>query len=283
MFPTRLSTRTPTTPRSFVAGLLVLSLFTACHRASPTPATGSGPPAPERVEPERPPAPVEITDGSTLIAAMHDRYASSWYRTLTFVQTTTLSRSGAPLIQTWYEAANLPGRLRIDTNLGSRSGVLYARDSVYSFADSKLVRGDSAFNDLLVLGFDIYTQPAERTQAVLRQLGFDLSKFHEGMWGDQPVYVVGAERGDTTTKQFWVARDKLLFVRVLQPSSRGLSDIRFNKYERLAGGWIAMEVEQFVDGTRVLLEEYRDIKANVPLSTALFDPSQWASAQHWSR
>ena len=214
---------------------------------------------------------------------MHDRYAGSWYRTVTFVQTTTLSRSGAPIVQTWYEAADLPGRLRIDTNLDTKSGAMYAHDSVYSFTDGKLVRADSGFNELLVLGFDVYTQPAARTQAILRGLGIDLSKLHEGTWRGEPVYVVGAERGDTTTKQFWIDREKLLFVRLLQQTQRGQTDIRFNKYERAAGGWIAAEVEQLVNGNRVLLEEYRDIKPNVPLSTALFDPNQWATAQHWSR
>lgn len=280
----RLLSRTPTTPRTVLAGLLVL-IAAACHRHAPAPATvqpSVGQPEPRR-EAAQPPARVEITNGSRLIAAMHDRYAGSWYRTLTFVQTTTLSRSGAPIVQTWYEAANLPGRLRIDTNLDTKSGAMYARDSVYSFADGKLVRADSGFNELLVLGFDVYTQPAARTEAILRGLGIDLSKLHEGTWRGEPMYVVGAEPGDTTTKQFWIDREKLLFVRLLQQTPRGQTDIRFNKYERAAGGWIAAEVEQLVNGRRVLLEEYRDIKPNVPLSTALFDPKEWATAQHWSR
>ncbi len=282
MFPMRRSTRMPTTPRRFVAGLFVL-IAAACHRQAATPAPAR-PAARAVTEPERPRARAEIASGPALIAAMHDRYSGSWYRTLTFVQTTTLTRGGGgPLVQTWYEAATLPGRLRIDTNLDTKSGAMYARDSVYSFADGKLVRADSGFNDLLVLGFDVYTQPAARTEAVLWRLGFDLSKIHEETWRGDTVYVVGASRGDTTTKQFWIDRDKLLFVRVLQQSSRGLSDIRFNKYEPLAGGWIAPEVEQLVNGSRVLLEEYRDIKANVPLSTAMFDPKEWSTAPHWSR
>jgi len=236
-----------------------------------------------RAEARRSPARHEVPTGSELIGVMHDRYAGSWYRTLTFVQTTTLSRGGGPIVQTWYEAAIFPGRLRIDTNLETRSGAMYAHDSVYSFADGKLARVDSGFNDLLVLGFDVYTQPAARTDSILRRLGFDLSKVHVAAWRGDSVYVVGAARGDTTTKQFWVDRERLLFVRLLQQTPRGYSDLRFNKYERLAGGWIAAEVEQLANGNRVLLEEYRDIKANIPLSSALFDPKEWATVPHWSR
>lgn len=214
---------------------------------------------------------------------MHDRYADKWYRTLTFVQTTTLTRGGGPIVQTWFETADLPGRLRIDTNLGTKSGAMYARDSVFSFADGKLVHADTGYNELLILGFDIYTQPAARTDAVLHHLGIDLSKIHEGTWRGEPVYVVGAERGDTLSKQFWVDRDKLLFVRLLEKTPRGYTDFRFNKYERAAGGWIATEVEQFVNGSRVLLEEYRDVKTNVPLPIKFFDPREWTTAPHWSR
>jgi hypothetical protein len=224
-----------------------------------------------------------ITSGTRLIAAMHDRYADKWYRTLTFVQTTTLTRGGGPIVQTWYEAADLPGRLRIDTNLGTKSGAMYARDSVYSFAGGKLVRADTGYNELLILGFDVYTQSPARTDAILRHLGVDLSAIHEGTWNGERVYVVGAEPGDTVSKQFWVDRDRLLFVRLLEKTPRGYTDFRFNKYERAAGGWIAAEVEQFVNGSRVLLEEYKDVRPNVPLSTAFFDPLQWATAPHWSR
>jgi hypothetical protein len=271
----------PPTPRDVVAGLLVLAVA-ACHRGqrapAPTPAT-----APISVPQPAPPAAAPAMSGPRLISAMHDRYANMWYRTLTFVQTTTLTRSGGPMVQTWYEAADLPGRLRIDTNLPTKSGAMYARDSVYQFADGKLVRADTGYNELLILGFDVYTQSAARTDAVLRHLGFDLAKIHEGTWRGVPVYVVGAARGDTLSKQFWVDRDKLLFVRLLEKTPRGYTDFRFNKYEKAGGGWIAAEVEQLVNGSRVLLEEYRDIRTNVQLPVAFFDPKAWASGPHWSK
>jgi hypothetical protein len=43
--------------------------------------------------------------GEDLVRQMHDRYAGKWYRTLTFVQTTSFP-DRAP--ETWYEAGTIP-------------------------------------------------------------------------------------------------------------------------------------------------------------------------------
>jgi hypothetical protein len=185
-------------------------------------------------------------------------------------------------VQTWYEAASLPGRLRIDTDLASKSGQLFAHDSIFSIANGRLVRGDAGLNELLMLGFDVYTQPSARTADQLRGLGFDLSKSHDDTWQGKPVLVVGAAAGDTATKQFWVDRDDLLFVRYIGPSARGRNDVRFDRYTRLGNGWIAMEVLQVVNGRPTLREQYSDVHIDVPLSEALFDPRQWATVRHWS-
>src|ERR1700756_3593930 len=57
----------------------------------------------------------EIRTGEAVLRAMHDRYASSWYKTLTFTQkSTTYKPDGTSSAETWYEAAMLPGKLRID-------------------------------------------------------------------------------------------------------------------------------------------------------------------------
>ena len=57
----------------------------------------------------------EIRTGEDLLRAMHDRYKSSWYQTVTFTQkSTTYKADGTSSAETWYEAALLPGKLRID-------------------------------------------------------------------------------------------------------------------------------------------------------------------------
>lgn len=267
------------TPRLIVVGLIVLGA--ACRRQQQQPPAT---PAPAQPKPEPAPTAPAITSGGSLLQAMHDRYAGKWYRTLTFVQKTTITlQSGSQLKQTWHEAVQLPGKLRIDTDLAAKSGTLHVNDSVFAVANGKLVRADTGRNALLILGFDVYAQPAGKTMAQLRRDGFDLTKFREGTWQGKPVYIVGAAAGDTTSKQFWVEKDRLLFVRLIQRSPQGRSDIRFDNYISAGGGWIAIEVTQYVNGKRRLLEEYTDVKTDVPLAPALFDPRQWATAPHWAR
>src|SRR5206468_4042557 len=154
----------------------------------------------------------QIADGESLIRAMHDRYAGKWYHTMTFVQRTTLTRQNqSPLVQTWYESLSLPGKLRIDVgNPELGNGTHFRADSTYTMSDGRIARADSGFNELLVLGFDVYTQSAEQTVSILRHLGFQLSRLRTGDLDGKPVYIVGStSKLDSTSKQFWIERDRL--------------------------------------------------------------------------
>ena len=52
----------------------------------------------------------QIGDGETLVKAMHARYEKTWYDTVTFTQkSTTYNPDGTTKVETWYEAASLPG------------------------------------------------------------------------------------------------------------------------------------------------------------------------------
>jgi hypothetical protein len=269
--------RTLSTPRLAGVGLFIFAA--ACHHHPP-----AAVPAPVVTAPKpTPPAATVISSSATAIDAMHARYAPSWFKTLTYVQKTTLSLpSGGELVQTWYGALSLPGHMRVDTDRKSRSGVLYAGDSVFTFASGKRTSADNRLNDLLVLPFDAYTQPASRTQAELRRLGYDLSKFHEGVWQGRPVYVIGALRGDTTSDQFWLDRERLVVIRVIGSGRQGRTDTRLTNYVQTGGGWVATEVAQLVNGKRRILEVYSDLRPNVVLNDDLFDPRTWSSAAHWA-
>jgi len=265
------------TPRLVGVGLFIFAA--ACHRQLPAAAPAPVTPAPKPAPPEA----TVISSAATAVDAMHARYAPSWFKTLTFVQKTTLYLpSGGDLVQTWYNALSLPGRWRVDTDRKSRGGVLYVGDSVFTFASGKRTSSDNRLYDLLVLAFDAYTQPTSRTQAQLRRLGYDLSKFHEGMWQGRPVYVVGAMRGDTTSEQFWLDRERLVVVRMIGNGRQGRTDTRLTNYVQSGGGWVATEITQLVNGKRLIVEQFSDVRPNVTLSDDLFDPRTWASAVHWA-
>jgi len=269
-------------PRLLVVGLIVSGSACNLHNIHLTPGDQT-PPAPARAaKSATTPEPVAITSGPTLVQAMHDRYAGKWYKTLTMVQKTTVGLpSGGELKQTWYQASQLPGKTRIETDHAAKTGVLYVRDSIYSIAGGKLARADTGRNDLWTLGYDVYVQSPERTRELLDRAGFDVADFHQTTWQGTPVYVVGAREGDTVSKQFWIERDRLLVVRMIGRSPQGRSDVRLSDYRRAGNAWIAREVEQYVNGKRRVREEYSDVEVNAKLSPTLFDPRKWSSAPHW--
>ena len=219
--------------------------------------------------------------GEALLAAMHEAYADTWYRTLSFKQTVTRTDPDGTVqpLEVWAECARIPGNLRIDRADGySGNGVIYSGDSLFVFQDGELAQRQAQTNDLLTLGFDVYAQPAERTAEVLRTKGFELSKIRRDTWRDRPVWVVGADSGDTHTRQFWVDAERLLFVRLLEPYPQATERTRefvFDDYRPLAGGWIAPLVLFLLDGREFMREEYFDVVADTALPEGIFDPERW--------
>jgi outer membrane lipoprotein-sorting protein len=225
----------------------------------------------------------KIKSGEDVIRAMRDRYAGKWYRTMTFVQkSTTIKPDGTRDSVTWYEAMSLPGKLRIDIEpIKAGNGILFVNDKQMNFKDGKLANTRDRIHPLMVLGFDVYELPVEQTVEKLRKLGMDLSVIHEDTWQGRPVYVVGAKSGDQTTPQFWIDKQNLYFVRLIERGGKdnsSVQEIQFNKYFKAkGGGWVAPEVVVLLDGKEVFLEEYSEVKTDVKLDDRLFQPESWTS------
>jgi outer membrane lipoprotein-sorting protein len=229
----------------------------------------------------------DIRTGDALLRAMHDRYKDSWYQTLTFTQkSTTYKPDGTSSAETWFEAASLPGKLRIDIGEPAKgNGYVLVDGNVTIVKEGKVVATRHSVNMLLVLGFDVYKQDPETTAKVVKEEGYDLTKLHEDTWEGKPAYVVGADKGDLKSKQFWIAKDTLLFVRVIEPApgdATNLDDIRFTNYRPISGAWVAAGVEVYSDGKKVFSEDYSDIQANVKLDPAVWDPEKF-NTTHWEK
>lgn len=219
--------------------------------------------------------------GTAVLQQMYDRYDGKWYRTLTFVQTTSFPDRPA---ETWYEAGAIPGKLRIDVApIENGNAFMYVGDSLVMFRGGQRVRAVKDRNLLMTLAFDVYGQPVATTAAQLREAGVDLDRVHASIWQGRPVWVVGAEAGDTTSAQFWIDQERLLFVRLLEPQKNQgtpdaparILDVEFNRYEPLAGGWIAPEVIIRMNGVEVMREVYNDVRADVVLPADLYDTSTY--------
>jgi hypothetical protein len=236
-----------------------------------------------------PPAPgtAPTPSGDAIIRQMHDRYAGKWYHNMTFQQTTTAwDSAGNKTVATWYETLQMPGTIRIDfAPRSDGNGVLATHDSTFVIQHGAVTTVRAGGNILLTMAFDVYDQPVDKTVAVVRAAGYDLSKVHTDTWQGMPVYVIGADAGDMNAPQLWIDSKRLLLVRIFTPTKPGattMRDIRFNQWRPIAGGWIAPNVEFYVGTTHQRTEDYDNIKTNVAISPELFDVSKWSSAPHWA-
>lgn len=220
---------------------------------------------------------------------MHDAYAGKWFRTLTFVQTTTFPQApGGPRVVTWYEATRAPSTLRIDVgDPVEGNGLLYRGDSTYRFRAGKLVIAVPQGNPLLPFVVGLYHQPVEETLRQLAGERFDMARVRAATWAGRRTFVVGArEAADTLAPQFWVDAERLVLVRligIVPGDTTKRLEVRMADYQPLGGGWIAPRVEIMVDGALVQKEEYAEMRADVALDDALFEPGQWGKVAHWRK
>ncbi len=214
---------------------------------------------------------------------MHRRYEGRWFRTLSFLQNNTLfPASGGEQRTQWLEHMAVPGKLRIDhLPLAGRSGVLYEGGKVHVFDNGRRVQSQPGVNPLLLLGFDVYAQPVAATARTLDSLGFDLGVMHTTEWKGRRAIVIGAARGDTTTSQFWVDAERLLFLRLIQRNAAGtvITEQRFDRYTDFDGYPIAIEVLMLRNGRAYFKEEYTSVRVNQPIAPEVFDPARWVDAQ----
>ncbi len=227
------------------------------------------------------------TTGLEVLARMHDAYATTWYRTLTFVQTTKINRPGQPPAdQTWYESVAAPGLLRIDiADPDSGNGVIYSIDSTFIFQGGKPVRRAAGGNPFLPLIMGVYLQDPATTAAQLGAYHMDLSKVSTAILDGKPVWIVGTTTpGDTTSPQFWVETDRLIVLRVISPiGTSGLTfDAHLNDYREAGKGWLATRVVIGISNGTKQEEVYTDWKADPPISLDLFDPAKYSTAPHWA-
>ena len=233
---------------------------------------------------------VTPASGVELLQRMHDAYDGKWFKTLTFIQKTTLYRpNGVVDTSTWYEALRSPDRLRIDFGDPSKgNGALYTADSLYIVRGGKITRTVAEGNPFLPFVAGVYDQPLETTLRQLAPYKFDLSRIRADSWEGRPVYVVGAASpSDFDSPQFWVERDRLIAVRFLvklspAPDARP-NDIRLESYLPVGRSWLATRVLIMEGGVVRQAEDYADWKGDVWLPNDLFVAERWSAVPHWFR
>ena len=88
--------------------------------------------------------------------------------------------------------------------------------------------------------------------------------------------MVGAARGDDTSRQFWIDAGRLYMHRIVYKQKEKVSDVVFGDYVKLKGNWIARTITFKTDGKLSLVEHYYDIRFPGSLSEELFRPAKFS-------
>lgn len=224
---------------------------------------------------------VHATSSSGLIRAMHDRYDGKYLKTMSFLQNnTSYTATGEEQKSQWYEHIEIPGKLRIAFLPASqKSGLVQIDDRVASFDNGIRVDFRPSVNPLLLLTADVYVAPAATIMRGLDTLHVDGEIIRDAVWEGEPVYVVGARAGDTTSNQMWVNRDHLRLVRFIQSAKVGerimLSDTRVLSYKDIGGFEVPTEFLVIRNGKPVWREQYTDVRINENFPPGTFDQATW--------
>lgn len=223
------------------------------------------------------PLPAPELPGEAVIRAAYERYAGKWFHTVTYIQRTTFPDKQPRMgqLETWYTAIELPRKMRVDVGPATTGrALIYRNDSLYNYGRGTLQTAAPSFDPLLTLLGNLHTQAPATTAAELKKY-FDLRKSYETRWLGRSVIVVGAVPGDTTSNQFWLEKERMLLVRVIQANAsnpRAPLDARINDYQAAAGGWLEHNIRVYLGGHLSEIEDYTSIKINPVLEAGLFNP-----------
>jgi hypothetical protein len=230
--------------------------------------------------------------GRVALERMHAAYAGKWYKTLTFMQKTSIFRPGQPeRSETWWESLRYTPKsgvqLRIDRNdLAAGAGSLSTVDTTWIVRAGQLAQTRPGGNEFLPWIEGVYVQPIDLTEKQVRDMGVDLTKTYTRSFQGRGVTVIGASSpSDTTDSQAWIDDERQVISRMIVAGAQGQPglDVTLGDYVKAGNGWLATNVEIRVGGALVQREQYSDWNVDVPLPDALFDTTQWTTAPHWGK
>jgi hypothetical protein len=208
----------------------------------------------------------KIDSTESLMNEIAKRYNGKWFKQIKFSQTTTFySNDTVVKTERWIEEYRFPSQLIIKVNHeNSADGQLYRNDSVYVFENNKVVYNKPVTHDVVIMSMDIYNMEPDDIMKRLEGLPYNLNKFREDEFEGRKIYVIGADKGDTTTNQVWFDAEHLYFVKMIKNTPNGLQEIILGDYINFEGqGWIEQEVIFKLDGMVYLKEKYYNISIPV--------------------
>jgi len=212
--------------------------------------------------------------GEAVVRAAYAKTAGKWFHAAQWVQRTTMQ--GEQRVETWYVTLQPPGFMRVDVAPGvTGRAIIYRNDSSYNYGKGALRTAGPEVQPLFVLLHDLHSAKPEKTIAMLKTYGFDLSKTHEQKFEGATVVVVGALAGDSSSNQFWLDKQKMVLVRLIERNGANPQlplDARISNYSKAGAGWLEQTVKMYLGGQLTTVQEYTGVVVDPKMEATLFDP-----------
>ena len=134
-------------------------------------------------------------------------------------------------------------------------------------------------HDLLLVGLDVYFLKPEYTCRLLDSLGYNLNVLRKDTFSGRDVYVVGAQKGDNQSRQFWIDAERLYMHKVIYKQGNKINEVIFSDYYRVKKAWFSPTVIFKSNGKLSLIERYYDIQFKKNLQPDMFDPGKFNSLE----
>lgn len=218
-----------------------------------------------------------------MVQQMYAKHAAGFRKNLSFVQETGFYRNDSLIgTATWYEVLVYPDKLRIDIDdPAAGNSFFFVNDSVYRFQKNELKSRSYQPHDLLFVLGGMYSFPLAGVYKRLKEIGYNPDKTFETTWKGKNVVVIGTDRPETESNQFWVDKEKLVTLRILNNKDGQKTEIVCDDYTRLGNGWCETSIDFYMNGKLRQTEKYRDLKENFTVDMEYLDPWKMGKVKFW--
>jgi outer membrane lipoprotein-sorting protein len=217
-------------------------------------------------------------NGLEVIGAMRFAHPSWEVRSLAFTVTTTTGEGSTRRTQSRAQV-RLPGKFR-QASLPSttRTGFVRDRQRLAVFEKGRRVASVSRVDLVTLLAYDVFAQAIDTTIMWLDSARVRYGVTRRDELDGRDVWVVGAEKGDITSPQFWVDAELWRVVRVIQRDPRGRNeviDVRFPEFVDIRTLPLPSRSVTYRGGEPAFTQHFSKIAVNPTIPTSAFDLARW--------